>query len=193
VCELKAKIRSAATSDIPVLEKQLETDPKDAAVLGRLCSLLRVDDPARALEFCRRASEAEPENVMHAIGYGAALVQAKRYAEAIGLFDKLLKFEPANATLHANRATALFQLKRFAEAKSEYRWLIQNQPNSPIAYYFLAITHDQLREYIDALANYQQFLKMADPNSSKLEIEKVNLRLPALEELVKDKSKKRSE
>ena len=47
-------------------------------------------------------------------------------------------------------------------------------------------------EFVDASANYQQFLRIADPESSKLEIEKVNLRLPALQKLIKDgKGKKR--
>ena len=145
------------------------------------------------MEYCRRAAEAEPENVQHAIGYGAALVQAKRYDEALVLFQKLLKFEPSNATIHANLATALFQLKRYPEAKDEYHWLIKNQPEAPIAYYFLAIVHDQLREYMDAMANYQQFLKLANPEESKLEIEKVNLRLPGLQKLIKENGGKKND
>jgi tetratricopeptide (TPR) repeat protein len=187
---LKSKIAVADSTNTADLEKQLETNPKDGAVLGRLCSLFRVSDPGKALDYCRRASEAEPENVRHAIGYGAALVQAKRYDEAVAIFQKLLKFEPSNATVHANLATALFQLKRYAEAKDEYHWLIRNQPDTAITYYFLAIIHDQLREYMDAMANYQQFLKLAKPDESKLEIEKVNLRLPALQKLLKEHEKK---
>jgi hypothetical protein len=34
------------------------------------------------------------------------------------------------------------------------------------------------------MANYQQFLKLADATSDKLEIEKVNLRLPSLQKQV---------
>jgi tetratricopeptide (TPR) repeat protein len=190
---LKEKIGAIDSTNTAELEKQVEKNPKNTAALGRLCSLYRVSDPAKALEYCRRASEAEPENVGHAIGYGAALVQAKRYDEAVTMFQKLLKFEPTNATIHANLATALFQLKRFPEAKEQYHWLIQNEPQSPIAYYFLAIVHDQLREYMDAMANYQQFLKLANPEESKLEIEKVNLRLPALQKLVKQSGRKKNE
>jgi Putative Zn-dependent protease, contains TPR repeats len=190
---LREKIVSAESTDTAALEKQLEANPKNAAVLGRLCSLYRTTNPAKSLDYCRRASEAEPENVRHAIGYGAALVQAKRYDEAVSLFQKLLKFEPSNATIHANLATALFQLKRLPEAKEEYLWLIQNEPQSAIAYYFLAIAHDQLREYTDAMANYQQFLRLANADESKLEIEKVNLRLPTLQKLIKEKGEKKNE
>jgi len=40
---------------------------------------------------------------------------------------------------------------------------------------------------MDAMANYQQFLKIADSNEFKLEIEKVNLRLPVLQKQIKEK------
>lgn len=175
------------------LEKQLEKDTADPVILGRLCSVLRLENPAKALAFCRRASEADPKNIIHAIGYGAALVQAKSYAEAVALFRRLLTIAPENSTVHANLATALFQLQRFEEAKSEYRWIVEKQPTLPAAHYFLAITHDRLGEYLDAMANYQQFLRIADAEKNMLEIEKVNLRLPGLEKLIKNGKGKRNE
>jgi tetratricopeptide (TPR) repeat protein len=190
---MRTQIIAATSSNPADLEKQLEANAKDAAALGRLCSLLRIDAPAKALDYCRRASEAEPSNVRHAIGYAAALVQTKRYDEAVALLKKLLTHAPDNSTLHANLATALFQLKRYQEAKAEYLWLTEKQPDLAGAYYFLAITHDQLGEYLDAAANYNQFLKLADPEQSKLEIEKVNLRMPILLRQIKDKKGKRNE
>ncbi|MGI8409154.1 MAG: tetratricopeptide repeat protein [Pyrinomonadaceae bacterium] len=176
-----------------VLEKQLENEPANIIILGRLCSLLRLENPAKALGFCRRASEADPKNIDHAIGYGSALVQAKSYIDAVALFRRLLTIAPENSTIHANLATALFQLKRFEEAKSEYRWIVEKQPTLPAAYYFLAITHDRLGEYLDALANYQEFLRIADAEKNKLEIEKVNLRLPGLQKQLKNGKGKRNE
>ena len=175
------------------MEKQLETDEKNAAILGRLCNLLRAENPEKALEYCRRASEAEPNNLNHAIGYGAALVTAKKYPNAIGLFKKIIEITPDNFTAHTNLATALFQSRRFEEAKSEYIWIIKKQPDLAIAYYFLAITHDNLEEYMDAAANYQQFLRIADETQNKLEIEKVNLRLPGLQRLIKQGKGKKNE
>ncbi len=187
---LLEKISVVASQDKAQLERSLETAPKDAAILGRLCSLYRTEDPMRALEYCRRASEAEPGNISHAVGFGAAMVQAKRYDEAAQFLRKLSEYDPDNSTVHANLATALFQLKRLEEAKKEYRWLTEKQPAMPAAYYFLAITHDQLGEYADAMANYQQFLRLADSEKNKLEIEKVNLRLPPLQKQLKDKKGK---
>ncbi len=185
VLALRDKIAVNGLINIEDLEKHLKQDEKNAVVLGRLCALLRKENPAKALDYCRRASEAEPNNLNHAVGYGAALVQAQKYEDAVGLFRRLLQIAPDNYVTHANLATALFQLKRYEEAISEFFWLAEKQPNLPITYYFLAISHDSLGKYMDAMANYQQFLKIADANENKLEIEKVNLRLPSLQKLLK--------
>lgn len=188
--ELRARIKAVRSDNAGELEKQLESDAKNSAILGRLCALFRRDDPVKALEYCRRASEAEPGNITHAIGFGAALVQAKQFDHAVSLFRRILETAPDNATARANLATALFQLKRLPEAKSEFQWLTSAQPRSAGAYLFLGIIHDQLGEFLDAAANYQQYLRLADPVENKLDIEKVNLRLPALQKKVKVKSEK---
>lgn len=187
VTQLRNKIIAETSANAIDLEKQLETNPKDAFILGRLCSLLRKENPAKSLDYCRRAAEAEPNNINHAVGFGAALVQFKRFDEAVLIFRRILQIAPENFTAHANLATALFELKRFEEAKSEFIWMIKQQPDLAITYFFLAISHDNLGQYPDAMANYQQFLKLADATRNKLEIEKVELRLPILQRQIKNK------
>lgn len=188
--DLQTRLK-AATASAADLEKLLEANQNDAAVLGRLCTISRRDDPAKALDYCRRANAAEPENINHAIGYAAALVQAKQFEVAVAVLKRLIAVAPDHATLHANLGAALFQLKRYPEAKSEFEWLIKAQPKDAAAYYFMAISHDQLGEYIDALAHYQQYLRLADADRDKLEIEKIKLRLPLVEKLVKQGKGKR--
>ncbi len=190
VAGLRSSIVASTSENGSELEVLLNEDPKNSAVLARLCGLYRVTAPSKALDFCRRASEVEPGNINHAVGFGAALIQAAQYDQAVGLFHKLITFAPDNSTVHANLATALFQLKRYSEAKAEYRWLADRQPDLAITYYFLGIVHDQLGEYMDALANYQQFLRVADATKSQLEIDKVNLRLPSLQKQIRDKKSK---
>ncbi|MDQ6788000.1 MAG: tetratricopeptide repeat protein, partial [Acidobacteriota bacterium] len=190
---LRDTITANSSVNISALEKQLEQDAKNPTVLSRLCSLSRTENPLKALDYCRRAAEAEPTNINHAVGYGAALVQAKQFENATVILRRILQIAPDNFTARANLATALFELKRFEEAKTEYVFITEKQPNLAIAYYFLAIAHDQLSEYADAMANYQQFLKLADAAQNKLEIEKVNLRLPVLQnQIKKGEGKKKS-
>lgn len=185
LAELKSKIVAATTTDIPALEKQLAAEPRNIIALSRFCSLLRISEPLRAMEYCRRASDVEPNNIEHVIGFGGAMLQAKQYLEAAALFQKLSVSAPDNYTVRANLATVLFQLKRYNDAKVQFEWLIEKQPTNAATLYFLAITHDELEEYADAMANYQAFLKHADPKLNQLEIDKVNLRLPVLQRQMK--------
>ena len=178
---IRSQIVAASTTDVPSLEKQLDADPRNIVALGKLCNLLRTTDAQRAIEYCRRASSIEPNNIDHVIGYGAALLYTKQYAAAAELFQKLTALAPENYSVRANFATALFQLKRYNEAKGQFTWLTEKQPTNAAAYFFLAVSHDELREYPDAMANYQLFMKFADPKVNQLEIDKVNLRLPTLQ------------
>jgi tetratricopeptide (TPR) repeat protein len=187
VISMRNKLSANESENAAELEKELEKNPKDAAILGRLCSLERISAPVKALEYCRRANEVEPNNISHAVGYGGALVQAKQYESAVLILRRIIKIAPENSTAHAHLAIALFQLKRLEEAITEYRWITEKHPNSAIAYYFLAISYDTLGQYLDAMANYQQFLKLADKTQNQLEIEKVGLRLPSLQKLIKSK------
>ncbi|HBR56563.1 MAG TPA: hypothetical protein DEA22_03695 [Blastocatellia bacterium] len=196
IAEFKQNLIAALSTSTSELEAQLNESPQNVVILGKLCRLFRTSDPPKAMEYCRKASEADPYNIVHAIGYGAALVRAKRYDDAISILKKLAAIDPENATIHANLGTAYFQSKRYEESKAEFRRLIEIQPSISTAYYFLAISYDQLTEYPDAMANYNQFLRMADPEAEKAEIDRVNLRLPILQNQIKQgqgKSKKKNE
>jgi tetratricopeptide (TPR) repeat protein len=192
ITALRDRMVLSKTENAPELEKHLEKNARDPFILGKLCSLYRTGDPAKALGYCRRAAEADPSNINYAVGFAAALVQAKMFAEAVDILRRLQTVSPENITIRANLATALFELKRYPEAKIEYQWIIEKQPLTAVAYYFLGITHDQLMEFPDAMANYQMFLRYADAEKNKLEIEKVNLRLPVLQKQIKEKKGKRS-
>jgi tetratricopeptide (TPR) repeat protein len=188
--ELLSRVSLVNEQSPDVLEKALTSNAKDPLILGKLCSVYRVGAPDKALEYCRRGLEIDPTNIDLAIGFGAALLQAKRYDDAVTVLRKLSSAAPENATVHANLGTALFNLNRYAEAKTEYKWLTSHDPVPPIAYYFLAICHDQLGEYLDAGANYNLFLKNADAKRNQLEIDKVNLRLPILNKQIEQKAGK---
>jgi tetratricopeptide (TPR) repeat protein len=183
--QLAQKVALANERSPEALEKALVQQPNDAFILGKLCSAYRITAPDKALDYCRRALDVEPSNINFATGFGAALLQAKRYEDAVTVLKRLAAAAPESATVHANLGTALFQLKRFAEAKAEYQWLTAHDPVPPVAYYFLAICHDQLGEFMDAGANYNLFLKYADASQNQLEIDKVKLRLPILEKQIK--------
>ena len=175
----------AANSDDPgvarkALEKLLEKNPRNAMLFGRLGASYRKDDPARSLEFYRRASQLQPEAAEHAIGYASALVQARRFADAAQILRQVVRLEPQNYAARANLATALYESKRYSEAIPEYQWILEAKPETAVAHYFIATSHDYLGEYPEALASYEKFLGAADAKANQLEIDKVKLRLPSL-------------
>ena len=75
-------------------------------------------------------------------------------------------------------------MKRFSEALPEYQWLAAARPEIAATYFFMATAHDNLGAYEQALDAYVTLLSRADPTSNKLEIEKVNLRLPKLRDQI---------
>ena len=180
----------AANSADPVvarkaLEKLLEKNPRSAMLLGRLGASYRTEDPARSLEFYRRAAEIQPDAPEYALGYGAALVQARRFVEAVQLLKQVVKASPDNYAAHANLATALYEAKRYQESISEYEWILTKKPEATVVHYFIATAHDYLGEYPEALASYEKFLSLADAKTNQLEIDKVKLRLPTLQRQIK--------
>jgi tetratricopeptide (TPR) repeat protein len=167
------------------LEKLLEREPKNATLLGRLGAAYRRVDPAKSQDYYSRASQLEPANAKFAIGYAAALIQSRSFPEAITILRRVLSKAPDEYTAHTNLALALFESKDFRGAISEYEWIASARPDVVVTYFFLAIAHDNLQEYPEALDAYEKFLARANPASNKLEIDKVNLRLPVLRDQIK--------
>jgi tetratricopeptide (TPR) repeat protein len=162
------------------IEKLIEKNPRNAMLLARLGASFRKENPVRSLELYRRASELQPSAPEHAVGYAAALVQARRFVEAAAILQRVIKLHPQNYSAHANLATALYESKQYSAAVTEFEWLLANKPDAVVAHYFIATSHDYLGEYPEALASYERFLATADAKTNQLEIEKVNLRLPTL-------------
>jgi tetratricopeptide (TPR) repeat protein len=175
----------AANSEDPeiarkALESLLQKNPNNAMLLARLGDSYRKIDVARSLDFYRRAIQVAPGNADYATGYSSALVQARRFAEAVSILRQVTARFPDNYAAHANLATAFYSLKLFKGALAEYQWLLAARPELTITHYFIATAHDNLGEYKEALASYELFLTKASPKTNELEIEKEKLRLPSL-------------
>ncbi|HEX6184326.1 MAG TPA: tetratricopeptide repeat protein [Pyrinomonadaceae bacterium] len=187
--KLFAALTDAPCEDTPAaraaLERLIGGDPKNAAALACLGRLTRTTEPERSLDFYKRAAAAEPGNTDHVVGYAAALVQLKRFAEAASILKRVVAVAPDKYEAHANLAAALYEMKLYNEAVVEYKWVSRARPELPVVHFFIAIAHDRLGEYEAALEAYETFLARADARVNQLEIEKVNLRLPSLRNQIK--------
>jgi len=188
VIALRAELAGDADSSPETraaLEDLLKTRPQDAGLLARLGNAYRRIDPPKSQDYYYRANQIDPKNPKYAVGYAAALIQARKFAQAEPILKRVIALTPDDYTAHANLALALYEMKRFAEATPEYEWLAAAKPEIAATYFFIATAHDNLGEYRQALDAYEKFLSHADAASNKLEIEKVNLRLPALRAQIK--------
>ncbi|HVQ38002.1 MAG TPA: tetratricopeptide repeat protein [Pyrinomonadaceae bacterium] len=183
--EIEAANNPDPTISTKALESLLAKNPGNAMLMARLGAAYRTTNPARSLDFYRRALEVAPHNVDYATGYSSALVQARRFGDAIAVLRQVISAAPENYTAHANLATALYALKQYPQALPEYEWLLRAKPELTVPHYFIATAHDYLGEYDEALTAYELFLAHADPKTNQLEIEKVNLRLPSLRRQIK--------
>jgi tetratricopeptide (TPR) repeat protein len=180
----------AANSDDTIkaraaLEKLVAKNPNNASLWARLGEVTRRRDPQKSAAAYRRANEIDPKNPKYATGYAAALVQSRHFAEAEPILRRVIAANPNEYAAHANLALALYELKRFAEAVPEYEWVAATRPEIAATYFFIATAHDNLGEYEQALDAYNKYLSRADPVDNKLDIEKVNLRLPTLRDQIK--------
>jgi tetratricopeptide (TPR) repeat protein len=168
----------------PALEKLILSNPKNPKLFARLGDVTRRSDPEKSAEAYRRANQIDPANPKYATGYAAALIQLRRFAQAEIVLRRVIAAAPNEYTAHSNLATALYEMKRYAEALPEFEWLAATRPENAATYFFIATAHDNLGEYEQALDAYEKYLSRADPTNNKLDIEKINLRLPRLREQI---------
>ncbi len=188
VVALRAQIANDSGSSVEeraALEQILQRDPRNPSLLARLGNAYRTVDPAKSQDYYYQALQIEPNNSKFATGYAAALVQLRRFVEAAAVLRRVISKTPDDYPAHANLALALYELKDYAAALPEYEWLAAARPEIAATYFFIATAHDKLGEYEQALDGYEKFLSRADPNINKLDIEKVNLRLPGLRTQIK--------
>lgn len=171
---------------IASLEELLKASPERADIRAQLAALYMPTSPDDALKQYLAAAKLKPEKLSYQLGAGSALVKLKRFPEAVELLRRLIAQNPEGETAyvaHTNLATSLFEMDDFANAAREFVWILNQQKErqrAAVTLYFLGICFDKLGDLEQAQKTYNQFLAIATPEN-QLEIDKVKLRLPALQ------------
>jgi tetratricopeptide (TPR) repeat protein len=185
---------------IAELESLVKTEPNRADLRAQLAELyLQRAQPEKALEQYLAAAKIEPSQPTHQIGAAVSLVRLGRFQDAAGAARQALAQNPKEDVAifaRTNLATALFKLDDFQNALGEYIRIFDYQrkrgdrKRTALTLYFLGICFDKLGDYEQALKAYEQFMPLASAEN-KLEIDKVNLRLPSLRRQIKESKGKR--
>lgn len=183
--EARLKLSDCGNDSVSALEEIVKADDKNASAHACLGAAYRKPDPQKSLAHYQRALELVPTNANYATGYAAALVQLRRFPEAVVVLRRVVAAKPDFFEAHANLATALDELKLYEDALTEFKWLKEAKPDLAVVHFFLARDYDLTGDCQNALAEYETFIAKADATQNELEIEKVNLRLPILRDLIK--------
>jgi tetratricopeptide (TPR) repeat protein len=165
----------------------LKSKPDEATFQIIAGDLMFNEKPELAVGYYQKALTLDPSNNNARVQLGAALVRAMRYEEALPVLTDSIMREEGNYTAHANLATALFKLKRYPDAAREFIRVLRAKPEIAASYYFLAISLDKLGDCQQALKAYTEFVRRADADKQKNEVEEGNTRIAALQRLISEK------
>jgi cytochrome c-type biogenesis protein CcmH/NrfG len=113
----------------------------------------------------------EPGNVEAWIKYGNALMDTKRFNEAVGAYEKALAIDPKNVDVRVDMGTCYRNSGRPADAAKEYRKALEIDPRHLNAHMNLGVVlaYD-LQDKAQAVKEFEKVLELDPngPNSAKI-------------------------
>jgi tetratricopeptide (TPR) repeat protein len=158
----------AATGNVSLLRqvpaprapKTAEAQADDAAGWFGRGEALEASDPRGAEAAYRSALALAPGFADASLNLGALLCEAKRYAEAVKLYDDAVRRNPEVALLHFNRAIALEDQGRPMEALASYNASLQLDPDLADAHFNAARLHEQLGDAKKAVRHLSAYRRL---------------------------------
>jgi len=125
--------------------------------------------------ICQSVSLAEPPNaakdgwqrldpIVRATNRGVALMERYEYAEAVKVFEQVLKLAPSSAEARVNLAIALWNRSAkedLQRAEKLFEGVIHDEPENVRALYFRGITHQYSGRDEQAISLFERVLKIA--------------------------------
>ncbi|NJK77503.1 MAG: tetratricopeptide repeat protein, partial [Microcoleus sp. SU_5_6] len=184
---LAAGIRSLAIGDNPAysIERLLSQarsdnfDLKDFKFWAAQCQVLASQENyAETLAACERAIALKPNSKNRQIWFSRsnALLQLKRYAEAVNSYDFLLRFDAKNSLAWTRRGEALYQLGNYDEALASLEKALRVNGNwgnatPAIAWNNRGLVQRKLGQNETALASFDRALSI-NPDDAIAQVER---------------------
>ncbi len=148
VCEQLIGENNEAITDFKIF---LEHDPTDAIIwydLGTTQHALNL--PEEAINSFTRSLELDPSYYQANINRGWALIDVKKYDEALADFNKALEFGDIPAA-YSGRGTVYYWLERYDKAIADLELAASAMPDRPHSFCMLAYTYFEVGRYQDSL------------------------------------------
>ncbi len=117
-----------------------------------------------AEENCNRAIQLDEQLVPAHLSLGVIYAGNNRYPNAIGEFQKVLKFDSLNVEAYRGLADAYQALRDSSRAESTYQRAIKVRPNYPVGYNDLGVFYYRRGEFEKSAAQSDQVVKLSPEN-----------------------------
>src|SRR3990172_886189 len=100
-------------------------------------------------------------------GKGLALDSLGRYADAVKMYDRAIKFDPTSGALYGSKGLALRKLGRYEDAIKMYDRAIELDPKSADAYGNKGYVLIYLKRYDDAVESLSKAITLNDKSPAQ--------------------------
>jgi len=153
---------------IAIYEKAIEinTESKEARI-GLANALHEKNDADASIAYFEEAARRAPDAPGPLSHLGKALIDAKRYQEAVGILLKSLELQINFAPAHTNLGIAFQEMNMLNDALECHKTSLLLDPTDIYAQYKIADTYIKLKEFDKAHEHYERVIELApkDPNS----------------------------
>lgn len=172
---------------LPYAKKAVELDPKSADASSNLGVVLdQMGNPSAAEAAYRKALELSPDSASVALNLAGSLVSQKRYKDAAGVYDQVIKMKDSSLA-RQRYGYALLQLDRPADAIAQFSAAIRQDAGNYLA--FNGLGDAALAQYrASAMLDEKKRTQAVDYWKKSLELNPNQPRVAALVKEYTDKS-----
>lgn len=145
--------------------EQMQTVESAGVFLAPLATMalaftwIEENDYKRAINACIRNKKAYPDNIVNNLITGTTWVSMKRYDNALGAFDEVLRVDPANKRVRYWRGVTHLKAGNLAEAETEFKKYLESDYMEDYqkanAHYRLGQVYFRQKRYADSFAAYK--------------------------------------
>ncbi len=132
----------------------------------RALALEKLQDWKGLLDWFKKWTKSEPNDVLAWFGLGTAYGLLKRYNDAIDAYRQTIRINPKYADAWTGLGFTYGLLKRYNDAIDAYRQAIRINPKYADAWINLGVAYNDLGRYNDAIDAYRQVIRINPEQAS---------------------------
>lgn len=149
---------------VEAYQKSFRLNPNWKAAYGIGSDYLRLENPAEALVYFRKAQQLKGDEPMIWYSIGYSFGKLNDNDQAIPALRKAVELKPDYTDAWYNLGSVLFKAGRYKEAVEAYETTTKLSPNDAEAYAFLGLAYSNLNNFNKAIESLQKAVNIAPDN-----------------------------